>query len=166
MALTHEKFQLSVTWQDSGNDQMKQSYELQGATLADAVTSAGALIPVLVAASDAKIVAYSISDVFAEDAFAPFVGDTVKVAIQADISVLLDGYANKRASIVIPAPKTAIFQATTGEGSDIVSATSGLTTGVVNQFKTGAAARLSDGEVVAADAFIKGVRRTVRRRMA
>lgn len=166
MALVHERFVLAVTWQDSGNDQMKQSYELQGADIAAATTNAAALIAVLAAASDAKIVGYAIQDVFAENAFAPFVGDTVKVAVQADISVLLDGYANKRASIVIPAPKNAVFQATTGEGSDIVSATSGLVTGIVNQFKDAAAALLSDGEKVADNPFIKGVRRTVRRRLA
>ncbi|HEY9651957.1 MAG TPA: hypothetical protein V6C95_14935 [Coleofasciculaceae cyanobacterium] len=166
MALVHERFVLSVTWQDSGNDQMKQSYELQGADIAAATTNAAALIAVLAAASDAKIVGYSIQDVYAENAFTPFVNDTVKVAIQADISVLLAGYANKRASIVIPAPKNAVFQAVTGEGSDIVSATSGLTTGVVNQFKDGAAALISDGEKVANDPFIVGIRRAARRRMA
>lgn len=167
MALILTEFVLEVSLLDSGNDVTRKSYQLRGATYADAATAASEFIPVLAAATDAKIIGYRISEVYAEDNLSPFANDTVRNSVQAVITVTVANNPLKKATIVVPAPKNAMFQSTSGEGSDLVLATSGLVTGLVNEFKATGSVFISDREDVdAAAPNIKGIRRTVYRRLA
>lgn len=166
MALTHQKFVLEVTFRDSGDDLTMKSYELRGADLAAATANAATLLGALVAASDSKVSSYRIADVFAEDAWAAYAGDTVRNSVQAVITVDIADAPNKKATIVVPGPKNALFTAVTGAGSDVVSPVAALVTGLVDQFKAAGTAYISDGESVDAVPNIKGIRRTVFRRLA
>lgn len=166
MALSHQKFMLSVTFRDSGDDEFTRTFELRGADYAAAAANAATVLGAFVAASDSKVASYAISDVFAEDAWAAYAGDTVRNSVQAVLTVDIAGSPNKKATIVIPAPKNAVFTAVTGAGSDVVSPVAALVTGVVNCFKAAGQAFISDGEDVADTPNTRGIRRTVYRRLA
>lgn len=166
MALTAVGFEVEVSLLDSGNDVTKKTYQLRGATIADAVTNAGTFVAALVATSDAKVASYRVAQVWAEDALTAFANDTVRNSNQAVITVSIADNPLKKATIVIPAPKNAVFTAASGEGSDIVLPTAAIVLGLVDQFKSTGSVFISDGEDVDAVPNIKGVRRTVYRRLA
>lgn len=166
MAFVHDKYEVEIAFRDSGNDVTKKTYQLRGATLADAVANAAAFVPVIAAASDAAVDGYRVTQVFRENAPATLAGDTIRNSNQAVVTVTLATSPLKKATIVIPAPKNAVFSTTTGEGSDIVLATSSLVTGLVDEFKATGDVFISDGEDVAATPNIHGIRRTVFRRLA
>lgn len=166
MALVHDKFLLVVMLRDSGNDLTKKTYQVRGATLADAATNAAAFVPVLAAATRSAVDGYHLIEVFREDAPAAIADDTVRNSNQAVISVALATSPLKRASIVVPAPENAMFTSVTGEGSDVILNNAALVTGLVEEFKAAGNVYISDGEDVAAVPNISGYRRTVARKLA
>lgn len=166
MAFVSTGFKVEVSFLDSGQEVTKKTYGLRGATIADAVANASAFVPVLAAASNAKVASYRVVQEFAEDALTAFTDDTVKNSNQAVITVSIADNPLKKATIVVPAPKNALFQAVTGEGSDQISSVAALVTGLVDQFKATGTVYISDGETVDAVPNIKGIRRTVYRRLA
>lgn len=166
MALNHEKFEVTITFRDSGLDITRKTYELRGATMADALANAAAFVPVIAAASDAAVDGYQVSEVFAESAPAAIADDTVRNSNQAVISVQLATSPLKRGTIVVPAPKNALFTAVTGVGSDVIANNAALVTGLVSEFNSTGNVYISDGEDVSATPNISGYRRTVYRKLA
>lgn len=166
MALGHQKYLVVILFRDSGNDVMKKTIEIAGATLADAAANAAAHVPVWAAATRAAIDGYHLIDVFSEDAPAAIADDTVRNTNQAVISVTLATSPLKKGTIVVPAPENALFSTVTGEGSDVILANAALVTGLVDEFKAAGNALLSDGENVAATPNISGYRRSVARKLA
>lgn len=166
MAIVSVGYQVEVSFLDSGNDVSKKTYQLRGATIADALTNAATFVGALGAASDAKIIGYRVAEVFAEDALTAFANDTVRNSIQAVITADIAGNPLKKGTIVVPAPKNALFTSVSGEGSDVILANAALVTGLVNQFKATGTVFISDGEDVDDVPNIRGVRRSVYRRMA
>lgn len=166
MALVSQKFMVSLTLRDSGLDTTIKSYDLQAATMADALTAAAAFVAVFKTVTDAKVDGYSVAQVFAEDAPEQIADATVRNSNQAVISVSLATSPLKRASIVIPAPKIALFTTVTGAGSDVVSNTATLTLNIVEEFKAAGDVYLSDGELAADIPNIVGYRRSAYRKLA
>lgn len=166
MALAHQKFEVTVTFRDSGVDPTNKTYELRGANMTEALANAAAFVPVIAAASDAAVDGYRVSEVFAESAPAAIAGDTVRNSNQAVISVQLSTSPLKRGTIVVPAPKNALFTAVTGVGSDVVANNAALVTGLVDEFKSTGNVFLSDGESASDTPNISGYRRSVYRKLA
>lgn len=166
MALVSTGFQLEVSLLDSGNDVTRKTYQLRGADFAAATANAATMIGALSAASDAKLIGYRVAEVFAEDAIAAFADDKVRNSNQAVITVTIANNPLKKGTIVVPAPKNALFTSVSGEGSDVIQANAALVTGLVGQFKATGSVFISDGEDVDDVPNIRGVRRTVYRRLA
>lgn len=166
MALVHDRFQLTVMLRDSGNDLTKKTFEVRGATLADAAANAAAFVPVFAAATRAAVDGYHLTEVFREDAPQAIADDTVRNSNQAVISVTLATSPLKRGTIVVPAPENAMFAAVTGEGSDVILNNAALVTALVDEFKATGNVMLSDGESAAAVPNITGYRRSVSRKLA
>ena len=166
MAFVSEKFFVSMTLRDSGVDTTIKTYQLQSADLAAALTDAAAFVAVFKTLTDAKVDGYSVTQAFAEDTKEAIANDTIRNSMQAVISVVLATSPTKRGKIVIPAPKSALFTATTGAGSDVVNNLATLVLNCVEEFKSGGDVYLSDGEMAAAIPDIIGHRRTVYRKLA
>jgi hypothetical protein len=167
MALTFTGWKVTVSFIDKGGDITKKTYDVRGADYGEASTNVIALMTDLQAASLAAITGYNLGGEFAQDALALPTLDGARNSIQALITVDIADNPLKHGTITIPAPVSAVFVATSGPNSDIVNATAGVVTDLVDNFKADGTVFISDGEDVDTTApNIKGIRRTLFRRLA
>lgn len=166
MAFVSLGFRASFTLIDVGNDPTVKTYELRAASAAVAQTAAEDILPILEAVTNSKVGTYTVSQVFAEDAFIPPVVAGARNSMQALISVAIASNPLKTADLSIPAPVAAVFESTTGPNSDIVDSEAAIVIAYVDMFKAAGLAYISDGETVAANSQTRGIRRTVKRRLA
>jgi hypothetical protein len=159
MAIAQQAWELQVQLIDTGGNTALKTYQLQATDVADDITAvrAGAsdILAKLIAVTDAKVKAYRIVAVYVEDALT--LPTAAEVENNLQISAKIDGIPNKSAVIEIPAPKAALFQAPTGAGYNQPDFSVTALGNFVNEFKTGANAFVSDGEVIT-DQDIKGRR--------
>ena len=167
MAFAPDRFEMSMTFRDSGGETTVKNVEIQAVDMTAALADAATLVALYAAVTDASIDRYTVSQVFIEGAPKVFVDATVKNSIQAVITVSLAGDVLKKATIVIPAPNIGIFSAVTGENSDIVDSADAEVVALVEGYQLAGQAYLSDHELVhATTPNIKGIRRTIKRRLA
>ena len=115
-------------------------------------TTAAAWVTAFNNVSDAKIASYSISKVFADNAYTPPTLATSEVEGHAEISAAINNIPNKFATIDIPGPKDAIFVATSGSNADVVNVANAAVLAYVGMFNSiNTQFYLSDGEVVDGD---------------
>ena len=119
MALVQQAFYLNIEMRDSGNNLTSKTFQMVAATAADALTDAAAIIILWNAITDAEILSYSVAAKFVEDApIIPAAG--VHIENLAEVVLQVEGYANKKATLTIPAPSAGIFAGVTGENSNVV----------------------------------------------
>jgi len=147
-------FYLGVTLVDNGNNQTTKTYDLQGADLTEATANAGTILTALAAVTDATIKGYVIGQRFTNDAFT-FPASGVHIEDLALISLGITNDPTKAATITIPAPKSTLFSATSGEGANnFLNSGAGQT--YWQLFDATGEAYLSDGET--AEVFFSGKR--------
>lgn len=158
MALTSQKFEVVIQFIDTGGNTSLRTVQLQSADISTAETDAATVVTAYAAATDSKVLSYRVAEVFVEDAFSFPAGD-VNVEEAAEVTVNIDGIPNKHAVFSIPAPKGTLFVGASGPNFNIVDGTDGLVTAIVDLYKAGNEAFISDGEnVPATSPFLKGKR--------
>lgn len=126
MALVFEKFHLSVKIADSGGNIGTMNFRISGITAETAKLTADAVATEVQALTDGKVVGYTFSSVYSENAdYLGATGSQVENVAQINFrlqqAVTPDGPIGKWGSIRIPAPKQALFLATVGELSNKIN---------------------------------------------
>jgi len=161
MALVADGFNLSVTLADRGGNTTVKSFDLTSADHATALTDATAILAALTGVSDASVKGYTIGTRYVENAFVlPTVGE---IENQAMLTFRLYGDPLKKATFTIPAPKDAIFSASSGALYNQVDLADTEVIAMRNVFFTGGEATISDGETAVALENGKRIHRKSRR---
>ena len=149
MALVGTGFGMTVSFLDNGMNQVTREYIMDAdiVTYADAETEAAAMIPKVAAVTDASIPQYRVFQIYTESALV-IPGSGVQVEDQASITALLTTPGNKQANINIPAPKPAIFVATSGKQANIVNTGNAALVTFTDSFKVAGKFTISDGEEI------------------
>lgn len=159
MALVTNGWWLTVTLRDSGGNPSNLTYDLVAATQANAITAAADIMTRLALVTKSTIAGYSLGERFQENAFVyPADAENENRAV---ITALLNGYANKPTTVIIPAPVDGIFvQPAGGPGYNIVEITNANLISYVDIWRvTGALAQISDGEYIQdSGSILKGKR--------
>jgi hypothetical protein len=149
MALASKGTFLNITLADEAGNKSTMNYALSHADLAALVTGIADIATIqtaLNAVTDARIVAYSMGQSFAEDA--DFYGAAnSEVENVALISAKVDGATpGKTVSLRIPAPAISIFQGTTGENKNVIDVTDADLRTYLGLFESTGPLLVSDGE--------------------
>jgi len=146
MAFVTQKFMCNLTLAGADGKRMVRKFHLQATTLDAAAALALNLVQRYGLVSDARLEKYTVEKIFVDDAFTlPAVADT---KTQAAFSVQIAGHPGKRANVTIPAPKSTIFQAATGDGANVVNFEKEEVGWFLDMFVLGAHAFVSDGETI------------------
>lgn len=160
MAFIDKGWFLETTWIDTGGNTTNRTFQLTATTVAGSIAAVIAdvqtIVAAWVAATDAVLVSQRVTSLSVEDTVVLPAGDA-NVEENAQISAKIFGTPNKSAVFEIPAPKNTLFLAPTGEGHNKVDFADPLVGAVVNIYKNGAQALISDGEAIT-DQNIKGKR--------
>lgn len=160
MAFIDKGWFLDTEWIDTGGNKTRRTFQLTATTVAGSIATVIAdvqtIVAAWIAASDAVLVSQRVTSLSVEDAVTLPAGD-VNVEENAQISAKIFGTPNKSAVFEIPAPKNTLFLAPTGEGHNRVDFADAAVAAVVNIYKNGAQALISDGEAIT-DQDIKGRR--------
>lgn len=151
MALVAGLFGMSVSFLDNGMNVVSREYMMDPAlvtTYAEAEAAALDILPDVVGMTDAAIPQYRVFQVYQENALA-IPGTGVQVENQASMTLLLTSPGNEKANLNIPAPKPAIFVATSGKQANIVNMGNAAVLAFIGNFFAGENFTVSDGEKVA-----------------
>lgn len=160
MAFVDAGWKLVLTFIDSGANTTTREFMLtatdDAGDIGPVIDAVQAIVTAWTAATDAVIVSQQVSKLTLNDSVVlPAAG--VQVENNAQISAKIAGVPNKSAVFEVPAPKIGMFQATTGPGSNVVQFADAPTPALVNIYKSGGQAYISDGETIT-DQGIKGKR--------
>lgn len=150
MAFLSAVFGMSVTFLDGGSNTTTREYMMDESvtTFDDAAVAAAAQIVLIEAITDAEISSYRVFQTFNEGTLViPAI--TVQIENCASLTVLLTAAGNKKANLNMPAPKIALFVATTGTQANIVNTTNAALNSFIDTFKVTGDFTVSDGEEVA-----------------
>lgn len=160
MAFVDQGWELVLGFVDAGNNPTTRTFQLTATDVSGDISAIIAdvqtIVAAWIAASDAILVSQRVTKVTVEDSVVLPTGN-VDVEANAQISAKIAGIPNKSAVFEVPAPKVTMFQATSGPGRNQVQFASAPTPAVVNIFKSGGQATISDGEIIT-DQGIKGKR--------
>lgn len=160
MAFVDQGWKLVLTFVDGGGNPTTRTFNLTATDdegdLAAVIADVQTIVTAWTAASDAVLVSQQVSKLTVNDAVV-YPAATVQVENNAQISAKIAGIPNKSAVFEVPAPKITVFQNTTGPASNIVQFEDAPVPALVNIFKAGGQAYISDGEVIT-DQGIKGKR--------
>jgi len=157
MAFAHQKWYGTVEVLDQGMNLTVLTFELQGASIAAAGTNLATIVTNLIAVTDGWVRSYQLHDKWISDVL--FTADEPhgEVEKKALITVQLTT-PGKSASVEIPAPKDAIFTASSGSGYNLVDPANADVSTYLNQYNSGSQAKISDGEFTITGPFLKGKR--------
>jgi len=167
MAFASHGYRASLTLIDVGRKIINRTYELRSTTVDHpaAVTATIALEAALAAASELECIAYSVSEIFQEGAVAYPTALNAQAEMLALVNVGLESTPLKTATLAIPGPIDAMFDAAPGfAGYDDVDGADAVLIAFMDLFKeTGGTFSLSDGEQVADSGSFKSGRRVHRK---
>lgn len=153
---------VTVNFKDRGGNTTEREYPLTTAASDDEASRAASLTAILNAVagvSDAGVTGYSMRQKFEDDAFALPTLATAEVSAHAEVTGRLDGFATKTATVDIPAPKDALFVASTGPNYNVVNPTNAEVLAYAGLFGVAAGiATISDGEQFSVTANFVGKR--------
>jgi len=155
MAMVSNGWWLTITLMDNGGNKTNRNFQLNSLTAVEAATDTGTIVAALSAVSDAVVVSQSTYERFVNDDVT-YPASGVEVENQALLNFNLVDHPEKAWTHMIPAPKPAIFMATSGAAANIVDITDAAVIAYAALFKTGGQVLVSDGEV--ADQLIGGRR--------
>lgn len=147
MAMTEFRWELGVTFADSGNNYAPRTYQADYATFADFdAFSAGcdALVSQLELLTDCEIVAQSRKLILLEDAVT--LPTNTQVENQGFFSGKIDVDPTQSAVLSLPALKNTFYVSATGKGNNVVNVGNSTVAAFLNQFDTGSNWTLSDGQ--------------------
>lgn len=160
MAFIDKGWHLDLTLEDAGANITTRRFELvatdTAGDLTDVIADVQTIVAAWVAASDAVLIKQTLAKDSVEDSVT-LPTTSVNVEENLQVSAKIFGTPNKSAVFEIPAPKIAMFVATSGPGRNQALFSNTLLSNVVNLFKNGAQALISDGEAIT-DQGIKGKR--------
>lgn len=160
MAFIDKGWFLDTEWVDTGGNKTRRTFQLTAVTVAGSIstviTDVQTIVAAWIAASDAVLVSQRVTSLSVEDSVVLPAGNA-NIEDNAQISAKIFGTPNKSAVFEIPAPKNGIFLLPTGEGHNKVDFADPLVAAVVNIYKDGAQALISDGESIT-DQDIRGKR--------
>lgn len=169
MAIAFDHWEVEYHFLDKGLDTTTRKYKVDAAitAYADVLSAAIALGADLDAVSYAFITGYTIRGVYEEGTVVTPSVDGARVSIDALITGSIQDHPLKSANLSIPAPVEAVFEATSGEGVDIVDAGAAIVENFTDNFVNGAEFTVSDGEQFDdVSPNFKGIRRTKFKRLA
>lgn len=160
MAFVSQGWKLVLTFADSGGNTTTREFKLtatdDAGDLAPVIADVQTIVNAWTAATDAVLVSQQVTKITVnDDVTLPAAG--VQVENNAQISAKIEGIPNKSAVFEVPAPKIGMFQAPTGPASNIVQFANAPVPALVNIYKAGGQAYISDGESIT-DQGIKGKR--------
>lgn len=144
MALVADGFILNVELTDTQGDVTVRTFKLNSADADEADTDAGTVMTALAAVTDSVISGYTVGEHYIEDALTyPTVGNNVNTLIN---SCKIVGHPNKSGTVTIPAPKNAVFQATSGPGNKVAKPQETPLSTFLDLFASAGPCYVSDGE--------------------
>lgn len=146
MALVEAGWRASFDLIDGLGKITTQTRRLRAADAAEAETAAAAYIASLLAVTDCLLVAYSIDQLFVDNALGSLPAVTVLNSVQAVISAAILDNATKFASTAIPGPKITVFNGTSGKNAAIVNVNAAIVTAFLTEFTEAGSVYISDGE--------------------
>lgn len=147
MAITSKGFYCDVNARDSDGDVINMRYKLNSADAEEAATDAGTIVAAIAGVSDLAIHGYRVGELF-EDETVLFAAAGVEAEKQALITARIDANTLKFASLRIPAPKAALFKATTGPASKEVKTDLAALQAYLTMFATAGICQISEGEAL------------------
>lgn len=149
MALTGIGFGMTVSYIDNGSNVVSRDYAMDPdiTTYEDAEAAAVAMIPDIVAITDAGIPKYRVYQEYQETALV-LPGSGVQVENTASITVQLAKPGNQKGNINIPAPKPAMFVALSGPQANIVNTGWGPLVTFTDNFLVAGSFTISDGDEI------------------
>lgn len=160
MAFIDQGWELVASFVDTGGNPTTRTFQLTATDTAgditDVIDDVQIIIAAWVAATDAILVKQVVSKVSVEDSVVLPAGD-INVENNLQVTAKIFGTPNKSATFEIPAPKSTLFVAPTGPGHNTADFADPLLAAVVNIYKDGGQATISDGESIT-DQNIKGKR--------
>jgi len=160
MAFIDKGWHLSLTFVDAGANVTTRRIELvtndTAGDLTAVIADVQTIVAAYVAATDAVLVKQTLGKDSVEDSVT-LPTTSVNVEENLQVSAKIFGTPNKSAVFEIPAPKIAMFAATSGPGRNQALFSNTLLANVVNLYKDGEQAFISDGESIT-DQGIKGKR--------
>lgn len=145
MALVSEGFFMEVLFEDNGGNVTRRTYDLVAADSAGAASAATAILAAIANVSDALVKGYRLGQKFGQDS-GSFPAAGVQIENLALLITQLETF-DKTATYTIPAPKAAIFTATSGAAANIVNTSNAAVAAYHALFQASGVATLSDGEV-------------------
>jgi hypothetical protein len=119
MAWVYQKSLLTYTFMDTSGEKVQRTYEMRDQNFTYVNTVSSNMLTTLGALTDATITQREVSHVFVNDAAAlPASANNKKVLL---INDLLKGDPTVRGYLSLPAPKATLFNALTGQGSNIMT---------------------------------------------
>src|SRR5664279_379361 len=163
MSLVVGGFRGEVSLIDNGGNVTRRTYDLTAADIDGANTDMSTIIvPAVVAVTDAKVIGYSVASVFVESSLTlPASGVEIENLALLDLSIV--SHPEKTATLTIPAPKPAIFVATSGDGANVVNPSNAAVLAYGAIFEASGQSYISDGEVALAIVSGKRIHRASRR---
>ena len=156
MTMVFDHFQLTVTVGGLDDSTQNFSGEMTATTATDAAVDADLVMIALSGVTAGKILGYSISQHFVENAYVRPLSSDAEGGEHATIVVGIEGNPFKKARIGIPFPKGSLFLATYGENYNVVDIEDINIDILVAKFATGGQLYISDGEI--ADSALSGRR--------
>lgn len=147
MALVIWRFQLTIWFADTQDDQVTRTWEMQATDYATALTDAATVISRVEAVSDAEIAGFNVSGKYYEDDYTN-PGNGVQNENQAVLLLLPTNESNPYPTVSIPAINDSVMKGASGPDNNIVDITNTDVLAFVGLFITDAELYLSDGETV------------------
>lgn len=147
MAFVVTGYGTTITYVDAGVNPAPREYNCDS-TVTDmdgAIAAVGALLPDVIAFTDAGIPKYRIWMEVTNDAFT-LPASTVQVENTASMTVLLAALGSEKGNLNMPAPKIGAFVAPLGPQQNIVNTTATIVTDLIANFTSAGKFSISDGE--------------------
>lgn len=144
MAFAGDRFFMSCSFIDAGNNTTRTRLQLDVATMADALTAAAAVAPDLAACSKAYMVGYTVEREFLNGDVRTPAGEVEEKAL---ITLALSGVGSRKAAYTIPAPVDTLFAGAAGtDAYNVIDPGDATLTAFTDHFNTGNELFISDGE--------------------
>lgn len=144
MAIVTDRFEITVTFADRGQNTSTMTFACRDAAYADVITAKTGLVAALALVSGCTIARLSVNEIWKNDAFAyPTLYETAE---KASLTINLTGGTNKKANMKIPGPLPSYWGAVQTAGFNVVDTSNADLLAYVALFAAAGDFYISDGE--------------------